>query len=131
MATMTMTMMMIPTPMHCVDISITNRVGANFLFLLMVMRETATAVMTTTTNLTTTTMTMTTTTTWTMFPKLPYPHLLQVVTPPLLLPALLVEMIFIWPFQPPILSNRVVTEMLLDPVTLCNNIFLLLTLPHL
>jgi hypothetical protein len=26
-------------------------------------------------------------------------------------------MIFIWPFQPPILSNRVVTEMLLVPVT--------------
>jgi hypothetical protein len=45
--------------------------------------------------------------------------------------ALLVETIFIWPFQPPILSNRVVTKMLLVPVTLCNNVFLLLTLPHL
>jgi hypothetical protein len=42
----------------------------------------------------------------------------------------LVETIFIWPFQPPMLSNRVVTEMLLVPVTLCNNLFLLLTLPH-
>jgi hypothetical protein len=48
-----------------------------------------------------------------------------------LLPALLVETIFIWPFQPPILSNRLVTEMLLVPVTRCNNVFLLLTLPHL
>jgi hypothetical protein len=132
MATMTTTMMtMIPTPMHCVDISIANMVGANFLFLLMATREMATAVMTTTMNLTTRTRTMTTTTTTTMFPKLPYTRLLQVVTPPLLLPALLVETIFIWPFQPPILSNRVVTEMPLVPVTLCNNVFLLLTLPHL
>jgi hypothetical protein len=100
-------------------------VGANFLFLLMATRETATAVMTMTTMMTMTMMT------WTMFPKLPYPHLLQVVTPPLLLPALLVKTIFIWPFQPPILSNRVVNKMLLVPVTLCNNVFLLLTLPHL
>jgi hypothetical protein len=42
-------------------------------------------------------------TTYTMFPKLPYPHWLQVVTPPLLLLAPLVEMIVIRPVVLPIL----------------------------
>jgi hypothetical protein len=57
--------------------------GANFLFLLMATKEMVTVVMMTTmmTKMTTTTMTMTRVT-WTMFPKLPYPHWLQVVTPP-------------------------------------------------
>jgi hypothetical protein len=135
MATM---MTMIPTPMHCIDISIANMVGANFLFLLMATRETVTAVMMTTTKMTTTTRM-----TWTMFPKLPYPRWLQVVTPPLLLLAPLVEMILIRPVVLPILSNQVVTRMLLVTATtlmsccchalttLCNNAFLLLTPPHL
>jgi hypothetical protein len=146
MATMTTTIMtMIPTPMHCIDISITNVVGANFLFLLMATRETATAVMTTT--MTKMTMTMTTTvmmmmtTTMTTFPKLPYRHWLQVVTPPLLLIALFMEMILIGPVVIPILSNQVVTGMLSVAAmtlmsccchaltTLCNNAFLLLTPP--
>jgi hypothetical protein len=145
MATMMATMMtMIPTPMHCIDISIANVVGANFLFLLMAMRETATAVMMTmmTTKMTMTMKTMTRMT-WTMFPKLPYPRWLQVVTPPLLLLAPLVEMILIGPVVLPILSNQVVTRMLLVTAitlmscccnaltTLCNNAFLLLTPPHL
>jgi hypothetical protein len=145
MATMMATMMtMIPTPMHCIDISIANVVGANFLFLLMAMRETATAVMMTmmTTKMTMTMKTMTRMT-WTMFPKLPYPRWLQVVTPPLLLLAPLVEMILIGPVVLPILSNQVVTRMLLVTAitlmsccchaltTLCNNVFLLLTPPHL
>jgi hypothetical protein len=138
--TMTTTMMtMIPTPMHCIDISVANVVGANFLFLLMVTRETATAVMT----MTMTTMMTTMRTTWTMFPKLPYPRWLQVVTPPLLLLAPLVEMILIGPVVLPILSNQVVTGMLSVAATtlmsccchalttLCNNTFLLLTPPHL
>jgi hypothetical protein len=116
MATMTTMMMtMIPTPMHCIYISIANVVGANFLFLLMATRETATVVMMTMTTMMTK-MTKTTTTmtrmTWTMFPKLPYFRLLQVVTPPLLLLALLVEMILIGPVVLPILSNQVVTGML-------------------
>jgi hypothetical protein len=136
-----MMMMMIPTPMHCIDIFVANMVGANFLFLLMATRETATAVMMPTTKMT---MMMTTTrTTWTMFPKLPYPHWLQVVTPFLLLLAPLVEMILIGPVVLPILSNQVVTGMLLVAATtlmsccchalttLCNNAFLLLTPPHL
>jgi hypothetical protein len=140
MATMTTTMMtMIPTPMHCIDISIANVVGANFLFLLMVMRETATAVMTMMMKMMMTTTRMT----WTMFPKLPYPRWLQVVTPPLLLLAPLVEMILIRPVVLPILSNQVVTGMLSVAAmtlmsccchaltTLCNNAFLLLTPPHL
>jgi hypothetical protein len=146
MATMTAKMMtMIPTPMHCIDISIANVVGANFLFLLMAMRETATAVMMTMMMTTKMTMTMKTMTrmTWTMFPKLPYPHWLQVVTPPLLLLAPLVEMILIRPVVLPILSNQVVTRMLSVTAitlmsccchaltTLCNNAFLLLTPPHL
>jgi hypothetical protein len=79
----------------------------------------------------TTTMMTIPRTTLTMIPMIPLPYPLQMATRPLLLPAPLVETIFIWPFQPPILSNRVVTEMLLVAVTLCNNIFLLLTPPHL
>jgi hypothetical protein len=144
MATMMTTMMtMIPTPMHCIDISIANVVGANFLFLLMVTRETATAVMMTmmTTKMTMT-MTMMMRMTWTMFPKLPYPCWLQVVTPPLLLLAPLVEMILIRPVVLPILSNQVVTGMLSVTAitlmsccchaltTLCDNAFLLLTPPY-
>jgi hypothetical protein len=156
MATMTTTIMtMIPTPMHCIDISITNVVGANFLFLLIVTRETATAVMTMTTTkmmmmtmmmkMTTMTMTMTMMMmTMTMtFPNLPYHHWLQVVTPPLLLIAPFVEMILIRPVVLPILSNQVVTRMLLVTAMtlmsccchaltpLCSNAFLLLTPPHL
>jgi hypothetical protein len=146
MMTMMMTIMMtmIPTPMHCIDISIANVVGANFLFLLMATRETATAVMMTTTmtKMTMTTMTMTRMT-WTMFPKLPYPCWLQVVTPPLLLLGPLVEMIQFGPVVLPILSNQVVTGMLSVTAitlmsccchaltTLCNSAFLLLTPPHL
>jgi hypothetical protein len=146
MATMTTTIMtMIPTPMHCIDISIANVVGANFLFLLMARRETATAVMTTTMTKMTMTMTTTammmTTTTMTTFPKLPYHHWLQVVTPPLLLIASFMEMILIGPVVIPILSNQVVTGMLSVAAmtlmsccchaltTLCNNAFLLLTPP--
>jgi hypothetical protein len=116
-------------------------VGANFLFLLMAMREMATAVMMMMTNMTTTTMTMTRT--WTMFPKLPCPCWLQVVTPPPRLQAPLVEMILIRPVVLPILSNQVVNGMLSVAAitlmsccchaltTLRNNIFLLLTPPHL
>jgi hypothetical protein len=115
-------------------------VGANFLFVLMAMREMATVVMTTT-NMTMTTMTMMRT--WTMFPKLPCPCWLQVVTPSPLLLAPLVEMILIGPVVLPILSNQVVNGMLSVAAmtlmsccchaltTLCNNIFLLLTPPHL
>jgi hypothetical protein len=58
------------------------RGGCEFPFLLMATRETVTAVMMTMTKMTTTTRM-----TWTMFPKLPYPHWLQVVTPSLLLLA--------------------------------------------
>jgi hypothetical protein len=137
-------MTMIPTPMYCIDISIANVVGANFLFLLMATRETATAVMmmTTMTKMTMT-MTMMTRMTWTLFPKLPYPCWLQVVIPPLLLLAPLLEMILIRPVVLPILSNQVVTGMLsVTEITLmsccchalttrCNNTFLLLTPPHL
>jgi hypothetical protein len=95
-------------------------------------KETVTAVMT----MTTMKMTMT-------FPKQPYHHWLQVVTPPLLLIAPFVEMILIGPVVLPILSNQVVTRMLSVTVTtlmsccchaqttLCNNTFLLLTPPHL
>jgi hypothetical protein len=105
MATMTTMMMtIIPTPMHCIDISVANMVGANFLFLLMATRETVTVVMTTTTKMMMTMMM--TRMTLTMFPKLPYPHWLQVVTPPLLLLAPLVEMILIRPVALPILSNQ-------------------------
>jgi hypothetical protein len=151
MATMmTSIMTMIPTPMHCIDFSIANVVGANFLFLLMATRETATAVMTTTMTkmmMMTTTMTTTMTammimmTTMTTFPKLPYHHWLQVVTPPLLLVAPFMEMILIGPVVIPILSNQVVTGMLSVAATtlmsccchalttLCNNAFLLLTPP--
>jgi hypothetical protein len=116
-------------PIHHIHISIANVVVANILCLLMsaqlmmpflvaTTRETATVVMKTT-------MAMTT---WTMVPKIPFPHPLQVVTPLLLLP---------------ILSNQVVTEMLLvaemTPMsccchaltTLCNNVFLLLIPPQL
>jgi hypothetical protein len=127
MATMMMTIMtMIPTPIHCINISIANVVGANFLFLLMA-----------------TMMTKMTMTTMMTFPKLPYCHWLQVVTPPLLLVAPFVEMILIGPVVLPILSNKVVTRMLSVAVTtlmsccchalttLCNNAFLLLTPPHL
>jgi hypothetical protein len=134
MATMMTTiMMMIPAPMHCFNISVANVVGANFLFLLMATREMATAVM-----MTTMKMTMMTT-----FPKLPYRRWLQVVTPPLLLVAPFMEMILIGPVALPILSNQVVTGMLLVAATtlmsccchalttLCNNAFLLLTPPHL
>jgi hypothetical protein len=145
MAMMMMTIMtMIPTPMHCIDISITNVVGANFLFLLMATRETVTVVMTTTmmkmTTMTTMMMMMMMMTT---FPKLPYCHWLQVVTPPLLLVAPFMEMILIGPVVIPILSNQVVTGMLLVAAktmmsycchalaTLCNKAFLLLTPPHL
>jgi hypothetical protein len=142
MVTMMMTIMtMIPTPMHCIDISVANAVGANFLFLLMATRETATAV-TTMKMMTTMTTTMMTTMT-TTFPKLPYHHWLQVVTPPLLLVAPFIEMILIRPVVLPILSNQVVTGMLSVAATtlmsccchalttLCNNAFLLLTPPHL
>ena len=48
------------------------------------------------------------------------------VTPPLLFLAPFVETIFIRPVLLPILSNQVVTEMLL-----ARNVFLLLTPPHL
>jgi hypothetical protein len=86
-------------PIHCIHISIANVVVANILHLLMsaqlmmpflvaTTRETVTVVMKTTMA----------TMTWTMVPKIPFPHPLQVVTPLLLLP---------------ILSNQVVTEMLL------------------
>jgi hypothetical protein len=142
MVTMMMTIMtMIPTPMHCIDISVANAVGANFLFLLMATRETATAV-TTMKMMTTMTTTMMTTMT-TTFPKLPYHHWLQVVTPPLLLVAPFIEMILIRPVVLPILSNQVVTGMLSVAATtlmsccchalttLCNSAFLLLTPPHL
>jgi hypothetical protein len=146
MAMMTMIIMtMIPTPMHCIDISITNVVGANFLFLLMAMRETATAVMTTMMTkmmmMTMMTAMMMMTMTMTTFPKLPYHHWLQVVTPPLLLVTPFMEMILIGPVVIPILSNQVVTGMLLVAAmtlmsccchvltTLCNNAFLLLTPP--
>jgi hypothetical protein len=148
MATMMTTIMtMIPTPMHCIDISIAKVVGANFLFLLMATRAMATAVM----MMTMMKMMMTTTTTtmmmmmtmMTTFPKLPYRCWLQVVTPPLLLVAPFMEMILIGPIVIPILSNQVVTGMLLVAATtlmsccchaltiLCNYAFLLLTPPHL
>jgi hypothetical protein len=143
MAMMTTTIMtMIPTPMHSINISIANMVGANFLYLLMATRETATAVMTTTKTKMTTMMMMKTMMMMT-FPKLPYHHWLQVVTPPLVLVAPFMEMILIGPVLIPILSNQVVTGMLLVAVTtlmsccchalttLCNNAFLLLTPPHL
>jgi hypothetical protein len=123
------------------QLSVANVVGANFLFLFIVTRETATAVMTT---MMTTTMTTTRTarTTWTMFPRLSYPCWLQLVTPSLLLLAPLVEIILIRPVVLPILSNQVVTGMLLVAATtlmsccchvlttLCNNVFLLQTPPH-
>jgi hypothetical protein len=147
MATMTTTIMtMIPTPMHCINISVTNVVGANFLFLLMAIREMATVVMMTTMmkmTMTTTTAMVMTTMTMTTFPKLPYRLWLQVVTPPLLLVAPFMEMILIGPVVIPILSNQVVTGMLSVAAmtlmsccchaltTLCNNAFLLLTPPHL
>jgi hypothetical protein len=104
----------------------------------MATRETATAVMMTTMMMTTTMTTMMMT-----FPKLPYHHWLQVVTPPLLLVAPFMEMILIGPVVIPILSNQVVTGMLSVAAmtlmsccchaltTLCNNAFLLLTPPHL
>jgi hypothetical protein len=145
MATMTTTIMtMIPTPMHCINISVTNVVGANFLFLLMAIREMATVVMMTTMmkmTMTTTTAMVMTTMTMTTFPKLPYLLWLQVVTPPLLLVAPFMEMILIGPVVIPILSNQVVTGMLSVAAmtlmsccchaltTLCNNAFLLLTPP--
>jgi hypothetical protein len=145
MATMTTTIMtMIPTPMHCINISVTNVVGANFLFLLMAIREMATVVMMTTMmkmTMTTTTAMVMTTMTMTTFPKLPYRLWLQVVTPPLLLVAPFMEMILIGPVVIPILSNQVVTGMLSVAAmtlmsccchaltTLCNNAFLLLTPP--
>jgi hypothetical protein len=77
------------------------------------------------------------------FPKLPYCRWLQVVTPPLLLVAPFMEMILIGLVVIPILSNQVVTGMLLVAAmtlmsccchaltTLCNNAFLLLSPPHL
>jgi hypothetical protein len=118
MAMMTTTIMtMIPTPMHCINISIANVVGVNFLFLLMATGETPTAVMMTMTMTTTMTMMMMTTTMMTTFPKLPYHCWLQVVTPPLLLVAPFMEMILIGPVVIPILSNQVVTGMLLVAAT--------------
>ena len=52
-----------------------------------------------------------------MIPTIPLPHPLEVVTPPLLFLAPFVETIFIRPVLLPILSNQVVTEMLLVAVT--------------
>jgi hypothetical protein len=116
-------------PIHCIHISIANVVVANVLHLLMSAQLMMPLLVATTREKSTVVMkTMMAMTTCSMVPKIPFPHPLQVVTPLLLLP---------------ILSNQVVTEILLVTettlmsccchalTTLCNNVFLLPIPPHL